>query len=369
MRALLLLAMGVGVVLDMFYDGHPREEPGAIVCRVAPSFLRFGSYQLPSARGDRALLAALVRYTIDNLFPGLEGSEELKLAHWFERVCVSTARLVVDWMRVGFVHGVLNTDNMSILGLTIDYGPYGFLDDYDPAFTPNTTDSATRRYRYAAQPEIGLYNLTKLAEALSSLFPSTEVLVAGLSAYEGVLRSRMQEAFSDKLGLTGSEEDDADLIATLGRVLAACEVDMTLFFRRLGELELGELGRGGHDRGAPSLAHFEGAFYDPRKIEQHGRALSEWLARYAARSLRQPEAWLAGRRAHMRAHNPAFILRNYLVHEAIGRAEQGDLGGVARLERALAAPYEEPEEFADLRVKRPDWAKSRPGCSMLSCSS
>ncbi|MBA2497494.1 MAG: YdiU family protein, partial [Acidimicrobiia bacterium] len=162
-RALSLVATGGQVVRDVMYDGHPRPEPGAVVCRVAPSFTRFGTFELPAARGDLDLLRALVAHTVATDFGHLveSGRDPLDTAvvgEWFAEVCDRTADVVVDWMRVGFVHGVLNTDNMSILGLTIDYGPYGWLEGFDPGWTPNTTDAATRRYCYGAQPQVAQWN-------------------------------------------------------------------------------------------------------------------------------------------------------------------------------------------------------------------
>ncbi|HET7655553.1 MAG TPA: YdiU family protein, partial [Luteimonas sp.] len=169
-RALCLVGTGEPVVRDMFYDGHPREEPGAVVCRVAPSFLRFGNFELPYAREDVALLRRLADFCIRRDFPHLHGSGDALYADWFREVCTRTASMVAHWMRVGFVHGVMNTDNMSILGLTIDYGPYGWIDDYDPDWTPNTTDAGGRRYRFGWQPRIAGWNLLQLANALAPLF-------------------------------------------------------------------------------------------------------------------------------------------------------------------------------------------------------
>ncbi|WP_423804139.1 protein adenylyltransferase SelO family protein, partial [Neptunomonas phycophila] len=153
-RALSLVATGETVVRDMFYDGHPRPEPGAVVCRVAPSFTRFGHFEIHAARQDLSLLRSLVEHTIKTDFPELappEGGEadtdKTRYLSWFQEVCRRTALMIAEWMRVGFVHGVMNTDNMSILGLTIDYGPYGWLENYDPSWTPNTTDAQGRRYR------------------------------------------------------------------------------------------------------------------------------------------------------------------------------------------------------------------------------
>jgi len=179
-RALCLIATGESVVRDMFYDGHPKKEPGAVVCRVAPSFLRFGSYQLPAARNDLDLLRQLADYTIEHHFEHLiaDGGaiDAAVYSAWFEEVCSRTATLMVDWMRVGFVHGVMNTDNLSILGLTIDYGPYGWLEDYDPDWTPNTTDAGGRRYRFGHQPQIAHWNLVQLANAVYPLVDAAEPL-------------------------------------------------------------------------------------------------------------------------------------------------------------------------------------------------
>src|SRR5436190_10000166 len=153
-RALCLVATGEDVVRDMFYDGHPQAEPGAVVCRVAPSFLRFGNFEICAARGDQALLQTLADFTITTHFPQLGAPSRDTYLRWFDEVCRRTARMLVHWMRVGFVHGVMNTDNMSVLGLTIDYGPYGWLEGYDPNWTPNTTDAGGRRYRYGHQPHV-----------------------------------------------------------------------------------------------------------------------------------------------------------------------------------------------------------------------
>ncbi len=150
-RALSLVATGEPVIRDMFYDGNARPEPGAIVRRVAPSFIRFGNFEIFASRGEEPLLQQLIDFTIDRDFPELAEAEPDSVQRrlkWFEEVCRRSAVLIAHWMRVGFVHGVMNTDNMSILGLTIDYGPYGWIDNFDPDWTPNTTDAGGRRYRF-----------------------------------------------------------------------------------------------------------------------------------------------------------------------------------------------------------------------------
>ncbi len=359
-RALSLVGTGEQVVRDMFYDGHPREEPGAIVCRVAPSFLRFGSFELPFSRGDAALLRRLADFCIARDFPHLSGSGEALYADWFAEVCTRTAGLVAHWMRVGFVHGVLNTDNMSILGLTIDYGPYGWIDDYDPDWTPNTTDAQGRRYRFGWQPRIAQWNLLRLAHALSPLFADTAPLQAGLDRYVAAFEAAEQATIAAKLGLSACREDDVARMRELHVWMHGAEVDMTLFFRALAEVDMAAA--------APDPAPLDEAFYDPGKREAALPVLREWLARLAAR-VREDGRDPASRRTAMGAANPKYVLRNYLAQQAIDLAEQGDLSGVHALQEVLRKPYDAQPGREAYAGKRPDWARDRPGCSTLSCSS
>ena len=204
-RALALVATGEAVVRDILYRGDPQPEPGAITSRVAPSFLRFGSYELPTARGDHALLEQLVAFTIARDFPHLAaahpGDAAAQRAAWFAEVCTRTAGLMAHWMRVGFVHGVMNTDNLSVLGLTIDYGPYGWVEAFDPHFTPNTTDAGQRRYRFGQQPAVAQWHLVRLAEALVPLFPDDEPLAAVLGAFDARFQAEHQRMSAAKVGL------------------------------------------------------------------------------------------------------------------------------------------------------------------------
>jgi uncharacterized protein YdiU (UPF0061 family) len=232
-RALSLVATGDQIVRDMFYDGHPRAEPGAIVCRVAPSFLRFGNFELFAARGEVELLTRLADYTLRHHFPELGAPSPETYAAWLTEICRRTALLMAHWMRVGFVHGVMNTDNMSILGLTIDYGPFGFLDSYDPDFTPNTTDAGERRYRFSNQPRVAKWNLIKLAEALYPLIGSIPPLEEALVAYTETYEAEESRLFAAKLGLTTA---DKSLVDELFQILALIETDMTLFFRGLANV-------------------------------------------------------------------------------------------------------------------------------------
>ncbi len=357
-RALSLVGTGEAVVRDMFYDGHPRAEPGAVVCRVAPSFLRFGSFELPASRGDLELLRRLADVCIARDFPELQGQGASLYARWFASICERTAIMVAHWMRVGFVHGVMNTDNMSVLGLTIDYGPYGWVEDYDPDWTPNTTDAQGRRYRFGTQPQVAYWNLTRLAQALAPLFEEAAPLHEGLAVYQATYARCERADIAAKLGLSACVDDDLALMADWRQLLQDAQMDMTLAFRALSSL----------DPSAPSVAVLEAAFYSPERREAVLPALQDWLQRYAERARADGQDPVT-RRAGMDRANPIYVLRNWLAQEAIERAEQGDLDGVHALQQVLRDPYTEQPGREHYAARRPEWALDKAGCSMLSCSS
>ena len=355
-RALSLVATGEDVVRDMFYDGHPKPEPGAIVCRVAPSFLRFGHFELPASRGETDLLRALADFAIRRDFPHLCGEGETRYGDWFAEICTRTARLTAEWMRVGFVHGVLNTDNMSVLGLTIDYGPYGWIDAYDPDWTPNTTDAGGRRYRFGWQPAIARWNLMRLAQALSPLFGDAAPLTAGIDAFGAAYTQVDRDNIARKLGFAECRDEDVAMIRDLHALMHAAEIDMTLWFRGLIDF-VGE-----------DAAPLEVAFYDPDKRLAHDADLRAWLARYAARVADDPLP-ADVRRERMRLANPQVVLRNWLAQQAIDRAEAGDVSAISELLDGMRRPYDDRPEREAFATKRPDWARDRAGCGALSCSS
>jgi serine/tyrosine/threonine adenylyltransferase len=372
-RALSLVATGEPVMRDMFYDGRAKPEPGAIVCRVAPSFIRFGNFELPASRRDIPLLDRLVTFTIDRDFPELVGPGQSARdpgvrAEWFAQVCERTAHMVAHWMRVGFVHGVMNTDNMSILGLTIDYGPYGWIDNFDLDWTPNTTDAGMRRYRFGQQAQIAYWNLARFAEAVVPVFEDVSSLHAGLARFVATHEAVTRGHVAAKLGLRGCDDDDLDLMQSLYTWMQSAEVDMTIFFRRLatGEHQIGS----GVDRenGSGPVLAFADAYYDEAKASRFEGELRHWLERYQARVARDGSS-NDERRGRMNAVNPVYVLRNYLAQEAIDRAEQGDDQGIQELLNVMRDPYNEQPGAARFAVRRPDWARQRAGCSMLSCSS
>lgn len=371
-RALSLVLTGEQVVRDMFYDGNPQYEKGAVVCRVAPSFIRFGSFQIHTARGELDLLRQFVDYTIRTDFPHLlQGSQQLSkdiYLRWFEEVCRTTAEMIVHWQRVGFVHGVMNTDNMSILGLTIDYGPYGWLDDYNPDWTPNTTDAGERRYRFGQQPEIALWNLVQLANAIYPLFDEVEPLQQALTVYNQTFKQDWQLMMAKKLGLKDFDPNsDDDLCKDLLTLLAEVETDMTLFFRKLALLdvdaEITELNDG------QLLEPLLEAWYRQDAVsEDYWSRMANWLRQYVLR-VKLEGTSQREKIERMNAMNPKYVLRNYLAQLAIDKADQGDFSMVNELLEVMRNPYGEQPGKEEFAKKRPDWARQKPGCSQLSCSS
>ena len=365
-RSLTLIATGEPVIRDMFYDGHAKAEPGAIVCRVAPSFTRFGHFELPSARRDLDLLKQLVDFSLRVEFEGRFESSPEGYSAWFAEIAQRTARLMVDWQRVGFVHGVMNTDNLSILGLTIDYGPYGWLEGFDPRWTPNTTDAEGRRYAFGQQPHIARWNLIRLANAIYPLIGKAQPLEEVITEFDRTFETLWHQAMAAKLGLGASLGASGEsLTESLWSLLLLRETDYTLFFRGLSAwdpLEINTLSD--HVPGFIKTAWYDESPASDAIVTQ----VLDWLRKYShevqQRGLSENE-----RKRQMQAVNPKFIFRNYLAQEVIDDIEQGDTARLERLLNTLKKPYDEQPENADFARKRPEWARHRAGCSMLSCSS
>jgi uncharacterized protein YdiU (UPF0061 family) len=363
-RALSLVLTGEDVVRDMFYNGNPKAEPGAIVCRISPSFTRFGNFEILAARNDNDLFKKLLTYTIKTDFPHLDHTPVSdNYLQWFAEVCTRTATMIVHWMRVGFVHGVMNTDNMSILGLTIDYGPYGWLEDYDPTWTPNTTDAQGRRYCYGNQPYMAQWNLTQLANALFPIIGESGPLQEALDEFRKTFQQEWQQTLAAKIGLVSREPEDDKLITEHLELISQVETDMTIFYRCLAETSMEE-----DDRSAP-LKLFMPAFYKEEELTaEYESRFSNWLSAYRTR-LKRNKLSDAERKSQMNLVNPRYVFRNYLAQLAIDKAEQGDFSMIDNLMETFRTPYDEQPERELFASRRPEWARNKPGCSMLSCSS
>jgi uncharacterized protein YdiU (UPF0061 family) len=392
-RALSLVTTGESVVRDMLYDGNPEPEPGAIVCRVAPSFLRLGNWEILAASGEHDLLRRLTEFAIQRDFPHLDqvhaGAEaNVRYGAWFREICERTADLMVQWMRVGFVHGVMNTDNLSILGLTLDYGPYGWVEDFDPDWTPNTTDAGRRRYRFGQQPAVAQWNLARFGEALLPLISDTTVLEAGLEAFATRYNAGYLTSAAAKFGIVGegagADSEVRALVLDGFRLLNEGEMDFTLFFRALADVAADP--KATRDalsaREIPEPLH--GVFYDEGKQAAVTDALLDWIVRWQG----QVGRWMQNRtpeaiQARMNRVNPRFILRNWIVQEVIEATEmrsrsaalgsrselQWDPAPVMALLERLRTPYDPHHGDAHWVARRPEWARHKAGCSMLSCSS
>jgi len=361
-RALSLMQTGDDVVRDMFYDGNAKAEPGAIVCRVAPTFLRFGNYQLLAARKDTERLKTLADFTLEHWFP--EHHEQGKDGYraWLIEVAARTARMIAHWQAIGFVHGVLNTDNMSILGLTIDYGPYGWTDNFDLGWTPNTTDAQQHRYAFGNQPSIGLWNIARLGEALLPLFDGDEECIeAAATHYQTTYGEAAAKRFTDKIGITfDPEAGDGQLLQDLFDWLGKEETDMTLFFRSLADVVVRE-----EPTAMPTATAT--AFYGTPS-EAHVEAGVQWLRRWWQRT-RQEDREPSAIATALNQTNPKYVLRNWLAQTAIDAAHNGDLSVLKRLLDVMWRPFDDQPEHDELAQKRPEWARHKPGCSALSCSS
>jgi uncharacterized protein YdiU (UPF0061 family) len=360
-RALSLALSGDEVLRDMLYDGNAAYEKGAIVTRVSPSFLRFGSYQIFAVRQDNETLKNLVDFTIKEHFPDLGKPSKETYLQFFEAVLNSTIAMLVHWQRVGFVHGVMNTDNMSILGQTIDYGPYGWLEGYDHNWTPNTTDKQFKRYRFGAQIDMGLWNLYQLANTLYPLIGEAEGLEHTLNSYNEKAQAQHLGMMQSKLGLYHDEKSDAQLINSLEDTLQLTETDMTFFFRNLSNFYIEDPLKG--------LEIVKAAFYEINEISDTiEHKWNSWFERYATR-LQKEDTISKERKEKMNQVNPKYVLRNYMAQLAIDDANKGDYKLIDELFKMLKKPYDTQPELEKWFAKRPEWARDKVGCSMLSCSS
>lgn len=363
-RALCLVTTGDDVVRDMFYNGRPEYEPGAIVTRIAPSFLRFGNFEILFAKGEIENLKKLTMWTIDRFYPQIYGDNfESKVFLFFKEVCEHSLLMVIEWLRVGFVHGVMNTDNMSILGLTIDYGPFSMMDQYQEDFTPNTTDLPGRRYAFIKQPSILFWNLQRLATALSGLVNAQNIFENYLANFEQNFLDQYYKMMSAKLGLRGQpSEEIINLVQLLKEVLVLGHFDMTLFFVKF-KSAISE------DKLEHKIKILQEASY-LTICPEVGEKIKFFFNLYTS-IVTNSHLQIKDIEQVMSKENPQFIPRNYLLHQCAQELERGDSSLLDRLMKALKNPYSEglQKDDPDLLKLAPDWATRTPGCSTLSCSS
>ena len=355
-RALSLVGTGDEVVRDMFYNGNAQLEPGAVVCRVARSFIRFGSFQLPASRGDKHLVKALADFTIREFYRDECTESENQYKQFLTAVARRTGFLVSEWHRVGFTHGVLNTDNMSIIGDTIDYGPYGWIERFDPNFTPNTTDLPGRRYCFQAQPEVGQWNIVQLARALVAAgLMNEEDASDAIAAYGQSLLDSYSKSMARKLGLNTY---DADLGNNLLVLMYNASADYTNAFRALSKMDVAAVIR---EQKLPQK--LLDSFGDDFKEESEWLA---WMTRYKSVLESQGQSEEDRRRIQMLA-NPAIVPRNHVMVSIISDVEQGNHETLCEYLKALESPYVDDG-------LEPEWLEPAPvqprlGVELLSCSS
>ena len=354
-RGLSLSLSGEKVVRDMMYDGNPEYENGAVMMRTADSFLRFGHFELLSAQNEIETLQKLTDFTIENYFPEIDSKSPEKYSEFFQNVSERTANLIVEWYRVGFVHGVMNTDNMSILGLTIDYGPFSFVDEYSLNFTPNTTDLPGRRYAFGNQAKIAQWNLWQLANALFPLIKDEKKLEKTLNDFNEIFWKKHDEVMAKKFGFNEVLEGDDQLFTDAQKLLEDLKLDYTLFFNRLEKLvttsDLKEL--------------FGDISYSILNEEQFSM-LEVFTKNYQTR-LEKNIISKAESLALMSKTNPKFILRNYILFECIEELKVGKKDLLNKILVALENPYQ--EIYPEFSKKRPSKYDGQTGCSTLSCSS
>ncbi len=348
-----MAALGIPTTRALMLTGsHQRVmretvETAAVVTRMAPTFVRFGSFEHWHYKGRQDELRILADYVIKGWYPEFAGAAN-PYKELLAEVTRRTARMIAGWQAVGFMHGVMNTDNMSILGLTLDYGPFGFMEAFDANHICNHTDQGGR-YSYANQVPVGHWNCYALGNALLPLIGTPEDAEEALDAYRPAFGARLDELLHAKLGLLDVREGDSALFDDMFQLLQANHADFTLFFRRLGDLAL--------DGGPQQDAPLRDLFIDRE-------AFDAWTGRYRAR-LRAENSQDEARRASMHRTNPKYVLRNYLAQTAIEQAQNGDYGGVHQLLAVLERPFDEQPENEHYAALPPDWAAHLE----VSCSS
>ncbi|XP_020656929.2 protein nucleotidyltransferase YdiU isoform X1 [Pogona vitticeps] len=356
-RAASLVVSDDDVWRDRFYNGNIKQERGAVVLRVAKSWFRIGSLEILAHSGEVDLLRMLLDLVIEEHFPSITLNDSDRYLAFFSRVVSETANLIALWMSVGFAHGVCNTDNFSLLSITIDYGPFGFMESYDPDFVPNTSDDE-KRYKIGNQANVGMFNMNKLLEALNPVLDARQKQLASqiLEEFPEQYYKCFTGLFKAKLGLLGNSEDDDYLIAFLLKLMEDTEADFTMTFRHLSEISQDQL----KDLSIPQ------EFWALQDIAKH-RFFSNWVAMYLSRLKKNTGDSDSERRRRMTSINPRYVLRNWMAESAAQKAERNDFSEVRLVQQVLQQPFQLQmvAERAGYAQRPPAWARA----IKVSCSS
>lgn len=320
-------------------------ETSAIVTRIAESFLRFGSFEHWYYQEKNHELKILLDFVIENYYPEIS-LDDNKYLSLLKEVVKRTAELVAQWQCVGFMHGVMNTDNMSILGLTIDYGPFGFMDAFDQGHICNHSDHRGR-YAYTNQPYIGQWNCSAFAQTLTPFIEGLDSIKEVLSSFIPIYRNKWDELLHKKLGLEEKHEEDRALFDSMFSIMQESRVDFTIFFRKLAEFKQD------HELQEPI-----------RDLFINRQSFDDWSINYKRRLLKENSVD-TDRKIRMNKVNPKYILRNYLLQNAIEKAKKDDFTEVEKLKRILRKPFCEQPEFESYSNLPPDWSEEL----VISCSS
>uniref|UniRef100_UPI00398F634B protein adenylyltransferase SelO-like isoform X1 n=1 Tax=Pristiophorus japonicus TaxID=55135 RepID=UPI00398F634B len=355
-RAASLVVSNDDVKRDQFYNGSVKNEKGAIVLRVAKSWFRFGSLEILAHSGETELLRKLVDFVIKQHFPSINVTSSDRYLDFFSRVVTDTSYLIARWMSVGFAHGVCNTDNFSILSITIDYGPFAFMDFYDPNFVPNTSDDEGR-YKIGNQANVGRYNLDKLRKALNPLLDPKQQLLAEqiLKGYPDLYQTKFMEFFKAKLGLFGHDNNDDYLIAYLLKLMEDTRADFTMTFRQLSEITQQQL----------EVNSISEEYWALQDLARH-KKFSHWVNMYLSRLTRSTVDSDEARKIRMKNTNPRYVLRNWMAESAIKKSERNDFSEVHLLQKILRHPFNKQTEAeeAGYSSRPPPWARElRVSCS------
>ena len=357
-RAASLVVSSDPVIRDQFYNGNVQRERAAVVLRLAKSWFRFGSLEILARNKEISLLQKLVDFIIVNYFPNINTTHADRHLSLFQEIVTQTADMIALWQSVGFTHGVCNTDNFSMLSITIDYGPFGFMEAYSPKFVPNTSDDEGR-YSYENQPDVGMFNLEKLKLALHPLSTKEQInqMQMILTGYVSRYKIKFMELFCKKLGIVKCRGDDDQLVAVLLKMMEETKADFTMTFRELSEIDINLL------QETTKFGRFPEQFWTLNNLNKH-MWFNDWCELY--RKHFSGNQYDVLRQKRMQKVNPKYILRNWIAQQAIEKADKNDFSDIQFVHDVLQNPFVDNPE-ANLRgfaSKPPKWAKKlRVSCS------